>query len=76
MTYNDSKKYNSVLEDIVEEPAKLKLPMICEHCHTKRFSHETKNLCCSNGEISLIINDAPQELYDLFTFTSDECQQF
>ena len=48
----------------------------CKLCHAKRFENEPKGFCCSNGEISLVTNDAPEELYELFTYNSGEAIEF
>ena len=48
----------------------------CKSCHAKRFEHEPKGFCCFNGETSLVTNDASKQLYELFTFNSEEAIEF
>ena len=60
-----NRRKSAILEHIAEELDILQLPTICEYCNAKQFAHETKTLCCCDGEISLIMNDVPQQLYDL-----------
>ena len=48
----------------------------CKYCHAKRFKHESKGFCCANGEISLVINDIPQELHELFVSYYEEATKF
>ncbi|PON86094.1 hypothetical protein TorRG33x02_181440 [Trema orientale] len=70
------KNTTNVLEDIVQKPNKLQSLTICEYYNARRFSHEIRRFCCSDGEIYLKINDTPKELYDLYTFTSSDTVKF
>ena len=69
-------KESNMLTNIVQEPKKLKAPTICEYCFAKLFSHETRNFCCSKGEITLVTNNIPLELYNLYTLQTSESLQF
>lgn len=64
------------LENIPVEAFVLPLPTICNHCGAKKFWNETNAFCCGNGEIKLKLNEAPDELYELFTSKSDESVEF
>ena len=66
----------SILDDIAYEPHILPIELSCRHCHAKRFYRESKGFCCADGDISLISNDAPQTLFDLFTSSSNESIEF
>ncbi|KAG6689191.1 hypothetical protein I3842_11G162200 [Carya illinoinensis] len=48
----------------------------CQHCKAKRFFHETDNFCCADGSISLVTNDVPDQLYNLFVSNTAESIQF
>ena len=48
----------------------------CKYCHAKRFKHEPKGFCCSEEEISLVENNVPQELHELFTSDSKWAIEF
>ncbi|XP_042944678.1 uncharacterized protein LOC122278566 [Carya illinoinensis] len=48
----------------------------CQHCKAKRFFHETNNFCCADGSISLVTNDVPDQLYNLFVSNTAESTQF
>ncbi|KAG2672975.1 hypothetical protein I3760_13G067700 [Carya illinoinensis] len=48
----------------------------CKHCKEKRFFHETNSLCCPDGSISLVTNDVPDQLYNLFVSNVAESTQF
>ncbi|KAI3952297.1 hypothetical protein MKW92_028702, partial [Papaver armeniacum] len=43
---------------------------LCEHCGAKLFPHETNQLCCLNGKVSLPYLPVPPELMELFTAQS------
>ena len=36
----------------------------CEHCHAKKFEHETDGFCCRNGKIKLA-NQQPEPIPEL-----------
>ncbi|TXG64505.1 hypothetical protein EZV62_011499 [Acer yangbiense] len=40
------------------------------------YTRESKGFCCADGDISMISNDAPQTLFDLFTSSSNESIEF
>lgn len=42
----------------------------------KRFKHEPKGFCCSNGKILSVVNDAAENLYELFMSNLEETIQF
>ncbi|KAL5575312.1 hypothetical protein UlMin_017011 [Ulmus minor] len=65
-----------LLQNITTTADILKPPFTCKNCNAKKFSHESQGFCCSNGEISLTINDTPKDLYDLFMCTTDESLEF
>ena len=46
------------------------------HCQAKRFYHEPKRFCCSDGKICLVSNGVPDDLYSLFTSNSEESIEF
>ncbi|KAG6620484.1 hypothetical protein I3842_Q066400 [Carya illinoinensis] len=48
----------------------------CKHCKTKRFFHETNSFYCTDGSISLVTNDVPDQLYNLFVSNTAESTQF
>ena len=48
----------------------------CKYSHAKRFKHEPKGFCCSEEEISLVANNVPQELHELFTSDSKWAIEF
>ncbi|KAF8379086.1 hypothetical protein HHK36_028515 [Tetracentron sinense] len=49
---------------------------MCHHCGAKRFYHELVGFCCSDGQISLVTNDYPEELYTLLTLNSKDVVEF
>ena len=48
----------------------------CIYCQAKRFYHEPKRFCCSDGEICLVSNGVPNDLYRLFSSNSEESIEF
>ncbi|KAK9110659.1 hypothetical protein Sjap_018719 [Stephania japonica] len=48
----------------------------CQNCGARRFVHETKGFCCSNGQVSLIPNVVSQQMFDLFTSKTKETDEF
>ncbi|KAK9117958.1 hypothetical protein Scep_016051 [Stephania cephalantha] len=48
----------------------------CSHCYAKKFTYESRCFCCCDGAVALAINDAPDELYALFTRICDESKHF
>jgi hypothetical protein len=48
----------------------------CKFCHAKRFHHESKGFYCADGEISLVSNDVPDELYEMFTSNLTKSMEF
>ncbi|KAL5572066.1 hypothetical protein UlMin_021663 [Ulmus minor] len=75
-SYITRKNNTYILQNITTTADILKPPLTCKYCNAKKFSHESQGFCCSNGEISLTINDTPEDLYDLFMCTTDESLEF
>jgi hypothetical protein len=65
-----------ILQSISSQADTLPLVPTCKYCQTKMFHHESKGFCCADGEISLIANDVPDELYKLFNSNSAESIEF
>lgn len=38
-----------------------------KHCKACKFFRESKDFCCSDGKVKILICDSPAELYNLFT---------
>jgi len=47
----------------------------CAYCQAVLFQRESKNFCCSRGQISLVNNTAPTSLVQLFTSQSQEARE-
>ena len=71
-----NRKRKTLLEQIAFEANILEEVPSCRDCHAKRFKHEPKGFCYSDGEISLVTNDIPQELDDLFISNSEQAVEF
>uniref|UniRef100_A0A5B7BXA3 Helitron helicase-like domain-containing protein n=2 Tax=Davidia involucrata TaxID=16924 RepID=A0A5B7BXA3_DAVIN len=48
----------------------------CIHCAAKKFEYEPPTFCCHNGQIKLVSNDVPHELYSLFISQTEEAKEF
>ncbi|XP_057718201.1 uncharacterized protein LOC130932800 [Arachis stenosperma] len=48
----------------------------CTHCNARLFHHETFDMCCNGGKVSLPQVNAPQELLDIFLDPSAEGNNF
>lgn len=48
----------------------------CKHFGAKKIQYKPKGLFCSDGEILLVHNRMPMDLYDLLTIDSDEGKYF
>ncbi|KAL5565200.1 hypothetical protein UlMin_028364 [Ulmus minor] len=65
-----------ILQQIPIQPDLLKPLTICQYCNAKKFYHEPKGFCCLDGQILLTISNVPQELYDLYTYKTNESLHF
>ena len=48
----------------------------CDHCHAKRFEHETPAFCCRNGQIQLAEQVPIPELMRLWSSMDMDCRHF
>ncbi|KAK9091926.1 hypothetical protein Syun_026837 [Stephania yunnanensis] len=54
------------------------LPLVnsCRNCNAKKFFHESNSFYCSNGQVTLVPNVVPEEMFDLFTSNNEETREF
>ena len=74
--YQSSTNLKYALRNISSEIDTLLLVPACKFYYAKRFHHESKSFCCADGEIFLVSNDVPNELYELFTSNLAESKEF
>ena len=73
---NTKRNSTDILQQIPIQPDLLKPSTICQYCNAKKFYHEPKGFCCLDGQILLTISNVPQELYDLYTYKTNESLHF
>ncbi|KAL5579704.1 hypothetical protein UlMin_012146 [Ulmus minor] len=73
---NTKRNSTDILQQIHIQPDLLKPSTICPYCNAKKFYHEPKGFCCLDGQILLTISNVPQELYDLYTYKTNESLHF
>ncbi|XP_060959102.1 uncharacterized protein LOC115699801 [Cannabis sativa] len=73
---HSSPRFRQLLKEVPSEAFSLPSVPRCKHCKAKRFIHETTSFCCADGKIYLATNDVPNELYELFTSSSEESTHF
>ncbi|XP_029151589.1 uncharacterized protein [Arachis hypogaea] len=54
----------------------LPVPRTCHYCSARLFHHETFEMCCNGGKVSLPRVNAPQELLEIFLDPSAEGNHF
>ncbi|XP_029152438.1 uncharacterized protein [Arachis hypogaea] len=54
----------------------LPIPRTCQYCSARLFHHETFEMCCNGGKVSLPRVNAPQELLEIFLDPSAEGNHF
>jgi hypothetical protein len=74
--YQRSTNLRYALRNISSEIETLLPAPTCKFCHAKRFYHESQGFCCIDREISLVSNDVPDELHELFTSNLAESMKF
>lgn len=70
------KNLRFVLQSIPFQVDTLLLVSACIYCQAKRFYHEPKGFCCFDGEICLVSNGVPDDLYRLFTSNLEKSIEF
>ncbi|KAL5560737.1 hypothetical protein UlMin_036948 [Ulmus minor] len=76
-SYQNTKRNSTdMLQQIPIQPDLLKPSTICQYCNAKKFYHEPKGFCCLDSQILLTISNVPQELYDLYTYKTNQSLDF
>lgn len=72
-------KHNSARDFLNTSPmaaSRLPPPSTCTRCNARLFYHESCDMCCSGGKISLEQVDVPPELLEIFSDSSAEGRHF
>ncbi|GER42574.1 fatty acyl-CoA reductase 1 [Striga asiatica] len=75
-TSRTCKDGRSLLEKVPLEPTILPAQPPCIYCRAKQIHHESINVCCKNGIVSLPNTLAPDILKELFASNTEEAKLF
>ena len=69
-------QYDAVYSNMPTDTHMLKPVANCEHCDAKRFEHEPRGFCCSDGKVERNELNIPNELMRLWSSNDVDARHF